>query len=252
MNVVPLDKSINVSVPRVVKKHEVCGSMLIRFVLDKFSNATDAVNYIRDYVSVYFPKSLHDSYYELHYMIGDATNTYSLEFVNNEAVVTEISDRAAMTNFYLEGVSFNSDGSVYTPENQDSIHNAVDTNKITENGAGLERYNAIVSTLSAPSSKQKLQDLMHSLIYSRTYSTYSDPSYPFWYSEYAGILGRTCKSSVQDFIPIVENAGQQYLKRSRKDGLLWHTTHTSVYDIEHRILYLTCQEDLTKEYTFTI
>ena len=90
-------------------------------------------------------KDLHQKHYEVHYMIGDSTSTYLLEFIDNKTIITDISDKPIMTNFYLSNVKFNLDGTVFTPRTQTDSQDAIHTNQITENGAGLERYNLMVN-----------------------------------------------------------------------------------------------------------
>lgn len=252
MNVVPTDKGHNVSEPELVTKHQISALMLIRFILDRFSTAQQALSYIRDYVSVYFPKGAHTLGYEIHYMIGDMNSTYALEFVNNKAVIIDISTNAVLTNFYLDGVTFNSGNTVYTPETQSGVSNAVDYNHVTERGSGLERYNLIQSKYSTLTSYQSMRDLMNELTYTRTYASSPSPASPMWHTEFTGTRGLACNSDVADFALVEELADLNYQNRTRDDLLTWHTTHSGVYDIEHQELYLQTQEVNSIEYRFVI
>lgn len=239
IHVVPADKGVTTgTVPAVQKKTEMCSLMLPRFILDKFSSATAAVEYIRDYVSVYMPEKLGDMGYEVHFMVADGNNTYALEFIDNEVKIIDIGSNPYMTNFYLYGVSRNADGTVYTPATQDSEHNAISTNGIIEHGSGLERYNLIVAESGSANTLSGMQNLMDKLLYTNTYN-YSTS--PFWYTEYVGGQN-TVVSNTSDFNSIIDSCIENYQERSRGDGKTWHTVHSSVYDIAARKLRLKVQE----------
>lgn len=62
INVVPIDKADPIGLfnattteALIEEKEKICNIMLVRYVLDKFSTASEAVNYIRNYVSLYTP-----------------------------------------------------------------------------------------------------------------------------------------------------------------------------------------------------
>lgn len=253
MNVVPLDKGKNISEPKRYLKYKFPGLMLVRCILDHFKTAKRAVEYIRDYISVYFPEALHKQGYELHYMVADKDNTYVLEFVNNEAVIIDISDKPYLTNFYIGEVIFNQDLTVYTPETQDAYHNAIITNKITPRGSGLERYNDICENYARGNSKAGMRSLMDGLIYTKAYTAPSDiPELPFWYTEFVGVRDLTVASDISEYEPVVEIAREYFSERSRSDGgKTWQTVHSSVYDMENRKLYLITQEE-GREYSFEL
>lgn len=251
VNVVPTDKGYTTgSIPNIATKTSVSGLMLIRYILDRFNDATTAVSHIMNYVSVFFNKPLWDYGYECHYMIGDLTNTYILEFVDNKAVVVWDS-HPYMTNFHLHNVRLNSDNTVYTPATQDSNRDAIITNNITPFGSGLERYNLIANRYSQINDKDDMRNLMDDLLYSKAYSTYEHPSNPYWFTEFVGERNLTCASPANLYSEVVQIAGQQYLNRSRNIGDTWHTVHSSVYDVQNKKLYLITQED-GHELTFNL
>lgn len=264
MNVVPTDKGKNKkSIPTKGTAKLLSSLMLIRFILDHFESAHEAVNYIKDKVSIYFPKALHDMDYEVHYMIGDANDVYVLEIVDRHVVILE---HNIMTNFYLDGVVPNEDNTVYTPETQfdraflvdeperylvtntiDNTYiiskgfykeNAMNTNHITQYGSGLERYNIMVE--ANVTSKNDMRALMNSLTYTKSYLPDTDP---YWYTEFAGTRGLTVASEVEEYLPVVEIAQHMYQTRTREGSDTWQTTHSSVYDIENKDLYVIFQED---------
>lgn len=250
-NVVPIeDFRTTRTVPEIETKRVLCSRMLPRFILDNFTSASAAVNYIRDYVSVYFSSSLQDLGYETHLMVGDKNNTYIVEFINNSVVITE---HNIMTNFIINGVTFNNDGTVYTQESSTAQYNPVDTNNISLHGAGLERYN-IVATATLPDeghTKDSTRSVLDSLVYTNAYKDSTDP---FWCSEYVDK-----KYNIDLKTPIDNSALQTYIaaskeafnNRSRNNPITWQTVHSSLYDINAQKLYLKSQEN-NNEYTFNL
>lgn len=255
MNVVPLDKGENTSLPLIEQREEICATMLVRYIVDNFVSAKEAVEYIRDYVSVYFSQKLHYMGYEIHYLVADSEHTYLLEFIENAAVITDMTDGANtrlaghpyMTNFYLSDVIPNTDGSVYTPANQTG-GSPIITNHITANGSGLERYNLIANRYDSIETRQDMRDLMDDLMYTRAYPTSPNPADPAWYTEFVGINGLTCASNPDEYAPIVAIAGQYYTDRVRGDNKTWQTVHSSVYDLSDLTMYVIPQES-GNEYT---
>lgn len=251
MNVVPTDNGTNVSIPTEQEEVTISAQMLVRYVLDYFKTASEAVDYIQKHMKIYFSNSLHDHNYELHFMVADEEKTYLIEFAENAAIVVDMSDdansniagKAYMTNFYLNDITLNDDGTVYTPGTQTADYNAKDTNGITDCGAGLERYNYIVDTYDSANTKDGMRAMMNGLKYTRTYSTAPDAAEPAWLTEYVGVLGLTVISDPEDFDAVVQYAGGMFNDRTRTDGLTWQTVHSAVYDIENRALNIVVQED---------
>ncbi|MCQ2076002.1 MAG: carcinine hydrolase/isopenicillin-N N-acyltransferase family protein [Bacteroidaceae bacterium] len=251
MNVVPTDNGTNVSIPTEQEEVTISAQMLVRYVLDYFKTASEAVDYIQKHMKIYFSNSLHDHNYELHFMVADEEKTYLVEFAENAAIVVDMSDdadsniagKAYMTNFYLNDITLNDDDTVYTPGTQTADYNAKDTNGITDCGAGLERYNYIVDAYDSANTKDGMRAMMNGLKYTRTYSTAPDAAEPVWLTEYVGVLGLTVISDPEDFDAVVQYAGGLFNDRTRTDGLTWQTVHSAVYDIENRALNIIVQED---------
>lgn len=252
MNVVPgTDVGLNgPSIPETCELEKIAAPSLVSYILNHFETAKSAVEFIRDFASVYFTTTTHKMGYELHYMVADKDNTYCLEFINEHAVITDISDKPIMTNFYLNDVIFNDDGSVYTPETQYGGFNAIDFNHITPYGSGLERYNWVRDNIDSIYYTEDMQAFMEMLKYTEAYTNGLDSIMLYWYTEFAGINGLTCANKIEDYIPVVANAHNKYYNRSRKTAETWHTVHTSVYDMDICKLYLNVQEDYETVYEF--
>lgn len=244
INVVPMDYGRNHTIPYSQKHYELSSLMLIRFILDNFRSAFEAVNYIQDHCSVFFPEALHNMGYEAHFMVADRRHTYVMEFVGNRTVV--ITEHPIMTNFHISNVIFNADGTVMTPETGD----AMDVNGITKYGSGLERYNLIVNNYDSCGTAEGMKEMCNKLMYSQTYLSADKVSDPFWYTEYVG-GNNTVSSPVEQLRATAERFSDIYTNRVRDDHTTWQSTHSVVYDLENKSLSVVVQED-GEELTFSL
>lgn len=236
-NVTPLDKGKNKTIPTGTLNVELNAMMVIRYVLDNFSTAREAVNYIKEHISIYFSKSLHDMNHEAHFLICDTSDTFLVEFINNQTIIID-NTKKYMTNFYLSDIILNDNGTVYTPETQDEQHNAFDTNLITLQGCGLERYNIINEYYDKANTKKGIRNLLNKLTYTKAYINTEN----IWYTEFVSNIFsvKTDKAVYDAAMPLAREA---YFNRNRNNPEIWQTVHSSVYDIEKRRLYLIVQED---------
>lgn len=225
--------------------------MFIRYVLDNFKTADEAIDYIQKYVAINVDSKLHEMHYQCHFLLGDENKTYVVEFINNRLVAIE---HNISTNFYISGVTFNEDGRVYTPANVEFGHYASE-NGITPHGSGLERYNLIVDNYEGIETKGDMASLMDDLTYTNAYKV---ETFPQWYTEFVGERGLTVDSSALDYetpdasgLSVMDVARKQYQERTRTQGSTWQSTHSSIYDLEKKKLYLTVQED-GEEFEFDI
>lgn len=249
INVVPNDKGVaETTTPLVSEQDRICSLMLVRYVLDKYSTAQAAVEDLRDHVAIFTPKKLREMGYESHFMIGDATHTYVIEFINDEVVINE---SEVMTNFYLDGVTLVGGEFVYT--NADAAGgNLPSSIGITGHGSGLERYNIAADGLGSANTKAGMRQLMNSLLFTKCYKSDTDP---FWYSDYVGVSEDGATDITVDTLPDdddmiarIEKVKAQYASRSRDNANTWHTEHSSVYDLANGKVYIVAQEDTTVEY----
>ena len=234
--------------PIIEKRHEMCSKAIPRFVLDNFSTAKEAVEYIRNYVSIFFPNIESFSHYESHFMIGDENETYILEAIDNRLEYLKVGEGeeypSVMTNFHVNGTQL-IDGKVDTSEENKS--------HVALLGAGLERYNIAVENLDSCDTLEGITELMTKKIkYTNTYLEETDP---LWYSEMVGSLDLTLESPREDFGVVFDYARERFRNReeNKEKGIYdtWQTTHTSVYDIANRELHLFMDEKDT-EYVFKL
>lgn len=247
-NVVPLEKYRTIkTIPEIEAKRTLCSRMLPRFILDNFTSASAAVEYIKNYVAVFLPSSIQDQGFEAHIMVGDKNNTYIIEFIENKVVITE---HNKMTNFLIHGVNFNQDGTVYTQETSTPEDNPVVTNNITPHGVGLERYN-LMATCQNANTKAGMRHLLDSLMYTKAYK---DSTNPFWYSEFVDkAIGTNLLTPIDDNLlsKYIQKAKEEYSNRNRNNPITWYTSHSSIYDIEEQRLYIKPQEN-NVEYVFNL
>lgn len=243
INVVPNDKGKTVgTVPLLKQTDKLCVFEIVRYILDNFSSAKQAVKYLKNHVSIFTP-STQSFKYECHFLVADENESYLIEFINNELIYT-LMDKAYITNFHLEGVEFD-------PETNTVIKDTVEPF-----GMGIERYDLISENYEDLSSIEDMRDLMDELKYSKSYTLTDNP----WYTEFVGdytasghnIL--TVQSESSEFNWILEHERARFAERSRdpesENFGTWQTVHSSVYDIPRKTLYLKSQES-ENEYTFS-
>lgn len=231
INVVPAgDKGRTTgTIPTGEHRETLCQMSLVRYVLDNFATAQDAVDDIVAHVSVYAPNVAGAS--ELHLMVADANNTFVIEFINNQTVVRDMESyydgRTYMTNFYLDGTTVDSD-------------NHINFSSVTDYGSGLERYNIISDGFNNVNSVATMTELMTSLNFTNAYQSTTSPA---WNTEFVSEeVGLTVHSESSDFEPIV-NAAIAGFADATRNGKYWITCHTSVYDIQAKKMYLIFQEN---------
>lgn len=250
VNVVPIEKgNTTYSIPTEDRREILSSTMVVRYILDNFSSATEAVEYIKKHVSIYYTDTIHGLGYETHYMVGDTDKTYIMEIINNHV---EYFEGSIMTNYHQSGVLYNQDGKVYTPATVAAGSNLPTViNKITPHGSGLERYNLIVSSIETANTKSAMRALMNALLFSNAYNDGSG-----WWSEFVGNYGIGRDVTIDTpftsalFQEVFNKARERFLNRDRSKPQTWHTTHSSVYDINALKMYVVSQEETEKEYQF--
>lgn len=256
-NVVPgqdMEQTTTGTTPLKTKKGNLCMNMIPRFVLDNYASAKEAVEDIRDHWSVYMRPSELLGHYEVHYMIGDPNETYIVEFFNNEMHIekTDIdgSKLSIMTNFYIKDTNLVNG----------RIGNVGDNlSNLTPNGSGVDRYNILADHYDSANTLEGMRSAMRDVWYSKAYDRNNH-----WYSEFVGSPDRvedpngnvllTMNSPADHYEPIFDAIENWFDERNRDEWKVWHTTHSSVYDINERRLYLRFQENEIedKEYVFEI
>lgn len=250
LNVVPIDKGATTkTTPLIEERDRICNVILGRYIIDNFASADEAIDYLKNYVTIYASKALQSKGYEIHYLIGDKDKTYVVEIVNNQIVAKE---HSVMTNFFIDGVAFNEDGTIYTAADIPTHYPRRD-NGITYFGAGLERYNTIINNLESVTTKEAAKEVLKDIYFTNAYNAES-LGIEEWYSDFVGVYKDrviTVDSTPEEVAPIIDKARELYEHRNRNIKNTWQTVHSSIYNIESRTLYITAQEgDI--EYRFVL
>lgn len=232
-NVVPLDNTESPTIEITAKKEEkdkVCIPMLVRFILDKFETAEQAISYLRDYTTLYFTEEMIQAGYQSHFILGDCNSTYIIEFINGEMQVIKGN---YITNFCINNVQFN--------KNHTIIYPTPTLSGINEYGMGLERWDIISNDFYKSGSFEGMKNLLEKLKYSNTYGD------PFWYSELVKMTDDNGNKITVDTLPEdCDNAKQNmlylYRTKDRDDPKVWITCHSSIYSIKEKTLNISNQE----------
>lgn len=215
---------------------ECCALGAIREILDRFDNAEDAAHWVEH--SVYIPVSFIDkTKCSFHFMIGDANSTWIVE--DGKAHKLRESDAAAMTNYRL----FNND--VYTDGVRANIA-AYDPY-----GAGVERYNLIKDGLAGVTDKDSAAALAKSIWYTRAYPSHPNPPADFWYSEFVNEDEGYSLATPDETLRVYADKFDPYYRSGKRDGTIWKSLHSCVYDLSEKVLRLRVQE-IDKEFEFGI
>lgn len=207
-------------------KPDLYNVFLVRALLDNCGSVDEAIEYINNHNVI--GRNLGG--FNLHFMIGDPEKNVVVEFIDNKPVVKE---QNIMTNFYVN-----------LPE-------------LTHGADGVERYEILKANYAqGGESMEGMRNLMKSVRFSQTYDLNTDP---FWKSEFHE-NGRFAWNAPLDSILAAQSVQDQiaHFKHYAETGeykpewKLWFTTHTSVYDIKERKLWITIREQYDKYYEFKL
>ena len=201
---------------------ELNDNFLVRALLDNCATADEAIAYLKNFNIT----PMHSEMMDLHYMISDPEKTYVVEFINNEMVVKE---QTIMTNYFI---------------NMDEI---------PEHPDGLER----MKVLSENYDEGNTMEGMYHLMQRAKYSNMFDPANK-WYSElgftYAEIreITEDGDEEMDKVMKLLQEAFENELEYVKENGFreetsFWTTSHTSVYDINNRKMWITVRERYEEE-----
>ena len=231
----------------------------VRTVLDNATNAAHAVE-ILESRNIYSLKPL-----EFHWMISDATESYVVECVSNALVVLKAHDaRPKMSNYYVS----------HSPSvgEYDVLTNAALTAGVhTPHALGIERYANVSNGLEFVDSVEAMYTQMTNVWYKLKFlpgnekKYWSDmngapvPGKPGLRFEFGdeGIEGRyqdrekAFELAQQNYVDVTNYEAQTGSRTIDRTDPKWnwltngvvHTVHTSIYDIEKRMLRVVVQED---------
>lgn len=224
-----------------------CAMRVVRYVLDHFRSAYDAVQVLANKFDIYAPQGAVND--EFHWIIADSKQKFVLECVGNKAVIIDKTEysRIWMTNFRLSGVEFDEDGYV-VPET------------VEPHGQGVERYNLVNDYRDYPISLKNLAGLGSELRFSRAYTEGSkeDPDLPMRKTDFCGIYSGgeedlTVTTPAEAYRRVWGIARERWDDPEKRDkGLVWQTEHMAIYDLANKSLTLFIQEDFKTSYSFQL
>lgn len=243
------------TVPAETEEDRICTLMLVRYILDNFATAKEAVEYIRDHVALFSPNTLSSMGYEAHFMVGDKDDSlqYVMELVDGSVEI--ITEHSQLTNFCMHGVEVGTPAHelcVFVPENVSQGWHPTDTppngNNLDEYASGLERWNIMAPEYDYDHSKEEMRELMNRLLYTNAYN--GSAQHP-WYSEFVGADTYNVDTNPIESIVIgtLRKAVDAYEKRDRNNPKTWHTCHSAIYDLTTGRVYVVSQEDTEHEYS---
>lgn len=228
-NVVPKNDVLPLTGTNPVKEN-LHVAFIVRYVLDNASSADNAIELLNN-------KNIYGDLgenYNLHIMIADKDKTYVVEFIDNKMVAREKQgNEQIMTNYY------------------------VNLDYITDNGAGIERYNILKDNYNEGSTFDGMWNLMKRVRYSNTYLFNNEIN---WYSEFIpqSVLNNDNKEQLNTYLDLLDEVRKEYWvartyeQRNPSNVSYWFTTHNSIYDIEKRKLRITIQENYNKYFEYSL
>lgn len=222
--VVPYDKNATTGTQVITQRQDeiikLNALMFIRYILDNYANIQEVQEATQKYLSIYVPQSLRNIGYECHFILKDNESVWALEFINNQCAWINITEKPILTNFYLNGVNFNLDGTIPVIGDE-----TISESGLTEHAQGLERYNILLSGLN---SNMTVKEILESVKYTQLYTKeFGNDS---WLSEYCGTNGLNIGQDRQEFYDTYIKGQSSYKSRTRENPITDHTLHTSIYN----------------------
>lgn len=232
---------------------KLCQLMIPRFVADYADSARDALTLLSG-MDIYAP--LNGMSEECHILVCDEADSYIIEFIDNVMTIYSDTDprypvfphnACMMTNFYLSG--WNSEFKmVYAGNTAEEVAQT----GINPHAMGIERYKLLIDQYDAIDSVDGVCRAMESVKYLKSYDLTLDP---YWYSEFTGYTDTfgdlTVYSTAADYTGIIDYTQEAY-RKFKRDGSIWITAHTSVYDLGARKLYVYVEEDYGHRFEFRL
>ncbi len=196
-------------------------ALIVRYLLDNAGSVHEAVDLLRNLDIHSIPKS-HMGGFEMHYMLMDSVGSAVAEFIGGKLCLTY--GVRIMSNFHLTGVYKRAD--------------------LSPHSHGLERYGVLSDGYADVTDRESMMRLLSKAWYSKTYDR---STVPFWYSEYYNDYTRKGEGDFRVGM-VAEDWMEARIDRAIKkfDGKgvvdMWHTGHSSVYDISDGSLDLIANE----------
>lgn len=207
-----------------LESEPVCAMILNKIILDKCATADEAVIMIRDNMNIYCPTDN-----EFHFIIGDKSAQYIVEFINNDTKVINITNNYPwMTNYYRFSAEFNSDGQV-------------DYHSLTDHATGITRSDIIASNYDNLTDMREL--MANDLKFTQAYTVPWMDEFCGDYETFGNLTIADVYEAPEKYYSLINYVQDLYEHRDRSVSNTWQTTHSCVYDIDEQNLYVIVQED---------
>lgn len=214
--------------------------MFPRYVLDNFANVKELVNWLQNEGKVYARFNEDGTNQEYHFLVADNTDTYVIEFVNNELKAIDLKDRPYITNFHIYNTKFKEDGKV-------------DYKNVSNHANGVERYNIVAENYAQTSTEKGMHDVLTKCYCS---NMSKETTQPIWYSEFMYIDYsldiKTLLTSKAKYTQVIKQAYEDFKTRDRNKQNTFHSLYSCVYNLENKTLSLITQEKNDNQHTFSL
>ncbi len=202
-------------------------ALVVRYLLDNAGSVHEAVELLRGKDIHSIPKG-HMGGFEMHYMLMDSVGSAAAEFIGGKLCLTY--GVRILSNFHLTGVYGRKD--------------------LSPHSHGLERFGVLSDGYAGVSGRDSMMSLLSEAWYSRTYDR---STVPFWYSEYYNDYTRKGEGDFRVGMEAeswMEARIDRAIKKFDGKGVvdMWHTGHSSVYDISDGTLDLIANETGRKHF----
>ena len=233
--------------------HELC---VVKYLLDNAASAKEAIEMIKDIdiVNTRDAMGLQNYTYDVHFLICDEKDSYVVEINNSRKDLEKIvvlEGEEVMTNFYLH-------------------LSDIDNNVFPDNSAGIERYRKLKDNKNSVNSFEDMKELMRSVKYTNSYRLDNeyDPGIDFdnkytcfsdhtiykedeviHYANHQEHYDELMSKMALDEIEVEKVLNDPKLENPDK---LWVTSHSSVYDIENKLMSIAVYERFDKYYNYSL
>ena len=258
VNVVPASDNSQAGVA-VGEGEEVYNTMIVRYILDHATSASNAVTLLSN-IKILPTKPILDMGYEYHWMIADSSKAYIVEIYDGELKIIESN---IMTNFFINTLTIDlTQYNLPTPYSHSQLEGAAPSSVgLGLASSGVERYNVVRANLSNVDTINSAVTLMRNLKYSLLYTTLIAEDIPatmehYWFSDFAHEAHKEGSSEYLDIDSLVSEymassefntiraMGTAAFENKNRDLEVkpWQTVHTAVYDLTNKTITIESQE----------
>lgn len=257
--VTPRDAGQGIPTDQNTGKQRMCQLMMVRYLGDYATSARHAIELMKG-IDAFAPTGIID--YETHFMICDERDSFIVEYVDNELEVISMEEGIdyipmpnnlpIMTNFYE--YAWNGEIKAYYRNNSTSV---VKATGLTAHSCGLERYLILKEEYDKINNVDTAKEAISKVAYTNTYKD-KEREIERWYSEFTGTTVERdvniWNTDKEVFRGIFNQAKEVYDegRGMKRDGKFWISSHSSVYDLKKKVMYICSEEHYDTWYRFKL